>query len=137
MPAKSRARDDARRREHADRDRQIERGPGLADVAGREIDRDPRDGEVEAASCASRRGRDRGSPDAGVGQADQLKVGKPLLTSISTCTRQASTPMTVALSRVASMCTGTASRTALSTETRIGPDFQAQPQRGSANSRRN
>src|SRR5215210_5809308 len=37
------------------------------------------------------------------GRPTSWKVGKPRLTSISTCTRQASTPITDALSIVASM----------------------------------
>ncbi len=100
------------------RDREIEGGSGLAHIARREIDRDARDRKsvIAITHCGVTRSRlSRMLPRPGGRRAG--KVGKPASTSISTYPA-ASTPITVALSIVASM-RELCNRVALSVETRI------------------
>ena len=73
MPAKSVRLTTARRGQHADGDRQIECGTGLAHIAGRKVDGDSRQRELE--TRIPHRGADAIAAllDARIGQADQLK----------------------------------------------------------------
>src|SRR5688500_16399297 len=63
-------------RQNAERDRKVERGPGLAHVGRGEIDRHPVGGEVESGVPDGRADAVPALADARIGQTDHAKEGE-------------------------------------------------------------